>query len=219
MHRWLAPTRIAFAVLSSVALGFAGYHAATGVVGVVNYFNYFTNLSNMAAVVVLLFGGWAGLTGRRPVPGVVRGGVVLCMTITGIFYGLGLASYPEAVMIPWVGHVLQQLMPAVVLADWLADPPERRIRPVQAAGWMAFPLLYLAYTMVRGYLIDWYPYPFLDPALPNGYCRVAGASFLMTGAFVLVGAALLRAGNALADRRAARSGAAPTGRRAHARPA
>ncbi|MBV6697834.1 Pr6Pr family membrane protein [Kitasatospora aureofaciens] len=217
MHSWLAPARLAVAALTAVALGFSGYHAATDATGVPNYFSYFTNLSNMAAVVVLALGGWAGLTGRRPVPDLVRGAVVLYLAITGLAYGTLLAKYPEQLTIPWVNDVVHRAMPLVVLADWLIDPPARRIRPVAALWWLAFPLVYLAYALLRGLAVDWYPYPFLDPDLHGSYRRVAGASCLMTAAFVLVGAALLWAGNALAARRDARHGAAPRGRRAHAR--
>ncbi|WP_405362350.1 Pr6Pr family membrane protein [Kitasatospora sp. NBC_00085] len=218
MYRWLAPARIAFALLTVVALGFAGHRAATGITGLPNFFSYFGNLSAMAAAVVLLLGGGAALTGRRPVLGTVRGAVLLCTTVTGLAYGLLQVPYPVDMMVPWVHHVVHQVVPAAVLADWLVDPPERRIRPVEAAGWLVPPLLYLAYTLLRGVVVDRYPYVFLDPTIPGGYCRVAGASFLTTGGFALVGAVLLWAGNTLGDRRDARTGTAPPGRRAHARP-
>ncbi|MQS15123.1 hypothetical protein F7Q99_23365 [Streptomyces kaniharaensis] len=216
MYSWLAPARIAVAVLVAVALGFFGYHAATDATGVLNYFSYFTNLANMAGAVVLGLGGWAGLTGRRPVPDQLRGAVVLYLAITGLAYGTGLAAYPEPLVIPWVSDVIHRAMPLVVLADWLIDPPVHRIRRVAVLGWLAFPLVYLAYTLLRGHAIDWYPYPFLDPGLHGGYRRVAGACVLMTAAFALIGAAVASAGNALADRRDARNGAVPPGRRADA---
>jgi hypothetical protein len=37
---------------------------------------------------------------------------------------------------------------------------------------MAFPLVWLAYTLVRGPIVDWYPYPFLNPANVGGYVGV-----------------------------------------------
>ncbi|WP_406206742.1 Pr6Pr family membrane protein [Kitasatospora sp. NBC_01560] len=218
MYRWLAPARIAFAALIAVALGFAGHRAATGITGLPDFFSYFGNLSALAAMVVLLLGGLAGRAGRDAVPGTVRGAVLLCTTVTGLAYGLLQAPYPVDMMVPWVHHVVHQAVPAVVLADWLIDPPERRISRVEAAGWLVFPLLYLAYTLLRGLVVDWYPYRFLDPTIPGGYCRVAGASFLTTGAFALAGAVLLWAGNTLADRRDAAAGSTPPGRGAHAAP-
>lgn len=32
----------------------------------------------------------------------------------------------------------------------------------QTATWLIFPAVWLGYTMIRGPLVDWYPYPFLD---------------------------------------------------------
>ncbi|MGW2250418.1 Pr6Pr family membrane protein [Kitasatospora sp. NPDC001660] len=212
MHSWLAPARLAVAAFAAVALGFSGYRAATGATGLVNYFSYFTNLGNMAAIVVLALGGLAGLTGRRPVPDLVRGAVVLYLAITGLVYGTVLAEYPAQLTIPWVNDVLHRAMPLLVLADWLIDPPAQRLRARAALWWLGFPLVYLVYTLLRGWAVDWYPYPFLDPGVHGGYGRVAGACFLTTGAFVLVGAAIRAVGNALAARR----DTAPRGRRAHA---
>jgi hypothetical protein len=215
-YSWLAPARLAVAAFVAVALGFSGYRAATDATGVLNFFSYFTILSNLAGVAVLGYGGWAGLTGRRPVPDELRGAVVLYLAITGLFYGTLLATYPEQLVIPWVSDVTHRVMPLLVFADWLIDPPVRRIRPVAVLGWTAFPLLYLTYALLRGHAVDWYPYAFLDPSRHGGYRRVAGACFLMTVAFLLVGAAVAALGNAAAAHRDARDGTVPRGRHARA---
>lgn len=199
-HPWLAPVRLAVAVFTAIALCFSGYHAAIDPTGVVNFFSYFTNLSNLAAVAVLGYGGWAALTGRPPVPGAVRGAVVL---------------YPDLRVIPWVNDVVHRAMPLVVLVDWLIDPPARRIRAEAVAGWLVFPLVYLAYSLLRGHAVDWYAYPFLDPALHGGYRRVAGACALLAAVFLLIGAGIAALGNALAGRRRASEGVVL--RRRHAR--
>ncbi|MGW2371151.1 MULTISPECIES: Pr6Pr family membrane protein [Kitasatospora] len=218
MHSWLAPARLAVAAFLAVALCFSGYHAATDGTGVVNFFSYFTNLSNLAGMAVLAYGGWAGLTGRRPVPDAVRGAVVLYLVITGLAYGTLLAKYPALLVIPWVDDVVHRAVPLVVLADWLLDPPARRVRPAAVLGWLAFPLVYLVYALTRGHAVDWYPYPFLDPAGHGGYRRVAGACFLLVVALLLIGAAVAAVGNALAAHRDARQGTVPPrGRHARAR--
>ncbi|MEU6380804.1 Pr6Pr family membrane protein [Streptomyces sp. NPDC046909] len=195
MTRALPALRLAFGLLLGVALGFAGYHASTSATGVPNFFSYFTNLSNMAACVVLLVGT------RTRVPDPVRGAVVLYMAITGLVYGLVLTKFHDSLMIPWVNHVVHQLMPLVVVADWLADPPRRRLRYGQAAYWLVFPLAYLTYSLIRGAVLDWYPYPFLDPDHDGGgYERVAVACLLITALFVGVGALIVKVGNVLVDR-------------------
>lgn len=41
-----------------------------------------------------------------------------------------------------------------------------------------YPLAYLAFSLTRGALVGWYPYPFLDPR-PNGYLTVAVISLII----------------------------------------
>ena len=50
------------------------------------------------------------------------------------------------------------------VVDWLLDPPSGRISYRQAVLWLAYPLAWVAYTLIRGPIADWYPYPFLNPA-------------------------------------------------------
>jgi hypothetical protein len=50
---------------------------------------------------------------------------------------------------------------------------------------LAYPLVWLGYTLVRGSIVGWYPYPFLNPA-NGGYGQVAA-----TVAVVLVASAVV----------------------------
>ena len=63
-------------------------------------------------------------------------------------------------------------MPIAVIADWLIDPPRTSIPFTTSLRWLTYPLLWVAYTLVRGATSGWYPYPFLDPA-NGGYGTVA----------------------------------------------
>lgn len=38
--------------------------------------------------------------------------------------------------------------------------------------WTQIPVAYLLYLLVRGPIVDWYPYPFFDPELVSGYAGV-----------------------------------------------
>ena len=52
--------------------------------------------------------------------------------------------------------------------------------PAEAVGWsLLFPVLWMAYTLVRGAVWGWYPYPFVDAA-SHGYLRVAANGVLVT---------------------------------------
>jgi hypothetical protein len=95
---------------------------------------------------------------------------------------------------------VHRLTPLVFAADWLIDPPRRPVAFPRALAWMIFPLLYLPYTLVRGPIVGWYPYPFLDPR-GRGYLHVVVSSIVVTAAFLAVAAVLCRAGTLLYARR------------------
>jgi hypothetical protein len=63
-------------------------------------------------------------------------------------------------------------MPLVMLADWLITPPAARLRMRQGVLWLSFPLVWIVYTIIRGAIVNLYPYPFLNPA-NGGYASVA----------------------------------------------
>ena len=121
-----------------------------------NHLSYFTVLSNIFAAAVALLGVF------RPVSAQIRGAAVLYMTTTGIVYAILLRGID--VQTPayanWVLHVI---VPILVVVEWLLAPE----RTTKAWIWLTFPLAYLTYTLLRGSIVDWYPYPFLDPR-PHG---------------------------------------------------
>jgi hypothetical protein len=143
--------------------------------GLVNFFSFFTIESNLMAIVVLLVGGAADPRSRGWAW--IRGAVTLYMVVTGIVYAALLANAEVGLTAAWVNSAMHQVIPAVLLLDWLCFPPwpsrAEGCRGWPALAWLAFPLLYLAYSLSRGAAVDWYPYPFLDPRHPGGYGRVA----------------------------------------------
>ncbi|MFJ8041935.1 Pr6Pr family membrane protein [Kitasatospora sp. NPDC096147] len=204
--RVLNGLRLAFGLLTAAALGFQLYRLGTQGGSVGNFFSYFTILSNVLGAGVLLVGGYRGLRGGGRVPDLLRGAAALYLTITGLVYLVALQGLGLGLTLPWVNDVLHRAMPLVVLADWLLDPPRRRIDPHRALRWLLFPLLYLPYTLLRGLVVDWYPYPFLDPGRSGGYARVAVASAMITVAFLGIGALLVVIGNRLGERKRSRTG-------------
>jgi hypothetical protein len=58
-----------------------------------------------------------------------------------------------------VDFVVHKLLPAVIVIDWLVDCPQHRLPLGVAFGWLAYPLAWFAFTLIRGTRVDWYPYP------------------------------------------------------------
>jgi hypothetical protein len=169
----LAVGRAIFGVLGLAAMGYQLIDlAGKGTLDPVNYFSYFTIDSNLIAAAVLLVGA-AGLPATRT-PGwvLVRGAAVVYMSVTGIVFTLLLSNTDVDTAIPWVNTVVHELIPLVMVADWLLDPPATRLTLRQGLLWLSFPIVWIVYTMIRGALVDRYPYPFLDPA-NGGYATVA----------------------------------------------
>lgn len=196
----VAAYRLGLAVLTAVALGFTAYRVSlTGGLG--NFFSFFTILSNILGTLVFFAGGAALGAGRAHagVPDLLRGAAALYLVITGIVYGIALAHYDTPEVIPWVNVVVHRVTPLVFAADWLIDPPRRAPRFPRALVWLVFPLLYLLYTLVRGTVVDWYPYPFLDPRV-HGYAAVVVGCLLVAAAFLAVAWLLCRVAARLGSR-------------------
>ena len=104
----------------------------------------------------------------------MRGAAVLYVLITAIVYELLLARLDALRHItPALNNwVLHRIVPLVMLCDWLYVEPRSPIARRSAFAWLGFPVVYLGYTLVRGALENWYPYPFVDPR-PHGYLPVA----------------------------------------------
>jgi hypothetical protein len=197
----LALARVGFAVLTLVAIAYQlSLAAGTGRLDPVNFFSYFTILSNLLAAVVLLIGAARSLRTPSPTWDLVRGQAVVVMTVTFVVFALLLADTDVDVTNSWVDTVVHRLFPVVVALDWIVDPPASAIGWRRSLVWLAAPLIWLGYTMVRGALVGWYPYPFLDPS-DSGYGPVAVTvlGILAFGVVVCVAVALV--GDAMRSRR------------------
>jgi len=186
-HRAL---RLALASLITVALVsqlFIGLSRSD--LTVVRFFSYFTILSNALAVIMLTL--LAGTPGRDESTGFAgfRGAITVYMSVTGLLYAVILAPNLADVAVPepWIDWTIHVVAPVAILMDWLFHPPPRRLSPAILAIWLIFPAVYLAYSLIRGELVDWYPYPFLDPRVSDGYLGVALWSAVVLAVILVFG--------------------------------
>lgn len=182
------------AILSGVAVMAVLLHVLDEQAPVSNFVSYFTIQSNVLAAGVLLVVGAVVLRGRDPDRlASLRGAATLYMVVTGVVYVLLLRGVDVQTPEPW-NTVLHYVMPVVMLVDWLAFPPRRSPAYRRALWWLAYPVAYLLYSLVRGAAVDWYPYPFLDPV--DGYAPVLVVSSAMLIAAAGLIWALLRSASA-----------------------
>lgn len=157
-----------------------------------NFFSYFTVESNLLASVVLLLSVGLLASGQSlDRIAMLRGASTLYMLVTGIGFTVLLSGLEatQFTAIAWDNTVLHYLVPVAVAIDWLIDPPAVGISSRKAMIWLTFPLVYVAYTSIRGPLVDWYPYPFLDPG-ENGVAAVIVVSIGIAVLAALISLAL-----------------------------
>jgi hypothetical protein len=162
--------------------------------GLISFFSFFTVLSNTLVAVVLT----CELTARESAarrwflqPG-VSSGIAVSIAVVGIAYSLLLRHlwHPEG----WqflADELLHDVMPLLFLGYWWWCVPKGTLRLGHIALWVIYPLLYFAFTLLRGHLLSTYPYPFVDVGT-LGYPQVfINAGGILAG---FVGMALLVVG-------------------------
>lgn len=200
-----------------------------------NYFSFFTIISALLSVVALTAAASWSLRhpGSSREPFAIAVGMAIVtgpVLLLGVVYNALLRGLPSAVALGDSGgialldryatEVLHVVLPLYFVFDLLLAPRRRALPWWSLAVLIAYPLAWVAYTMVRGELVAnpdgsapwWYPYPFLDPHGPGGYGSVFAYVGAMTGGFLLIGAAIIGVGIYRERRAARRSGSAPASR-------
>ena len=164
-------------VVSGLRLAVAGVVLAAVVVQlarttgtVVNFFSFFTIQSNVIGAAAMITAALAWRARDTVWLSQFRGAATLYMGITGVVYNVLLRGLEDTLQtpIPWINTVLHVAFPILIVADWLLD---RTVHPLsfrQGLVFLLYPIAYLGYTLIRGPIADWYPYPFLDPR-EHGY--------------------------------------------------
>jgi len=165
----------------------------------VRFFSYFTIQSNLIVLFVAI-----GLAADPRRDGrfwrVARLDALLGIAVTGIVFATLLSGLVNPTGAgAWANAGFHYVSPAMTLAGWLLFGPRPRIDARSLALAFAWPVAWLAYTLVHGAATGWYPYPFLDVG------KVGYARSIANMAAVLVGACALAAALAVLDRRLPRA--------------
>lgn len=201
LSRAYAAVRFLFGAVTLVAVGIQlGIHISHGF-SVLNFFSYFTNLSNIFAAVVLVVESVLSWRGKDlgPAWALLRCISVVCMALVGIVFSALLRDVDLGSLLPWINTWLHYVMPVAIVADWLITPPRHAIPYKRVLIAIAFPLVYLAYSLIRGAAISWYAYPFLNPA-DGGYGPVLLTCLIIAVAFVAMTFLIMGLGNWLLGR-------------------
>jgi hypothetical protein len=132
------------------------------------YFSYFTIQSSFIAGAVLIVGGLSALSTAEDSVRytLARMSVVTYAVVTALVYNVLLRGIPYSGFhpSPWPGELMHVWIPIFILLDWLFSPGRPRLRWTGLRIVIIYPLAWLAFTLIRGALTGWYPYPFLEPS-------------------------------------------------------
>ncbi|MDG9884986.1 Pr6Pr family membrane protein [Pseudomonas sp. GD04058] len=157
--------------------------------GLVNFFGFFTVLSNILVATVLTadaFGRDASARRFWLAPSVVSG-VLASILFVAIAYSLLLRHLWQPRGWQWIADgLLHDVMPLLFALYWWRRTHKGALRIGHVLAWSGYPLVYFGYVLLRGQMIGFYPYPFIDVAA-LGYEQVLLNALVMLAAFMLLG--------------------------------
>jgi hypothetical protein len=157
------------------------------------YFSYFTIETSLMNIVVFIVGGILAFRLSRDTElfTTVRMATLTYAIITAGVYNLLLRNVPYNGFqgLSWPNEVIHVWIPILIVLDWLVSPGRPALSWKALRVVMIYPLLWLAYSLVRGAVSNGiYPYPFLDPATAGWGSVIA---YIVALSLVLLGLATL----------------------------
>ncbi len=186
-------TWFALVLQLKLSLGTTPTTGFTALKTVINFFSYFTILSNLLVAVSLtsslvLPGSALGSFFSAPI---VTSAIAVYIFIVGLVYNLVLRNIWEPTGWQLVAdNLLHVIIPLLYVLYWIFFIPKQTLHWKNILPWLIFPALYLGYSLIRGTIDNWYPYPFVD-AGKLGYAKVGVNSLFVLAAIISVGAGIV----------------------------
>jgi hypothetical protein len=158
--------------------------------GIGLYFSFFTILTNTLAALTVTLPALAprSAAGRFFARAVTATGVTAAIVMVGLVYVTLLRQVWEPQGAQLVADIaLHYASPVLFATYWWTGVDKRDLSWRDLPWYLAYPLLYLGYALVRGALVGHYPYHFIDAGLLS-YGAVAINAVGLTVVFVIVAA-------------------------------
>lgn len=149
----------------------------------IRFIGYFTVLAN----ILIAWVAWTVALGRdRDTTGwrTLRLTSLVAITVTGLVHWFLLRPLLDLTGADYLADkLLHVVVPLLAVVGWFAFGPRGRVQGRDVLASLAFPIGWLVYTLVRGAITGFYPYPFLD-ADAEGYAAVSAVSLGIAVLFV-----------------------------------
>ncbi len=163
---WFAATTasvFAGVLISAItAANHTGGHFHPAVARAANTFAFFTIQSNLLVGVATLLLA-RHLDRSSTVFAILRLSGLVAIVVTGLVFHAVLAQTLDLRSWDAVGNELvHTVVPVMAVVGWLLLGPRRLVSPRIAWCSLIFPVCWLTFTLIRGAIAHWYPYPFID---------------------------------------------------------
>lgn len=132
---------------------------------VIRFFSFFTILTNI--LVALFFTVSFFNLKKSPFKWIHTKGTVTALTafiiIVGLVYQIALRKIWSPTGLQYVvDELLHTIIPLFMLGYWafVIKKDDLRLKPI--LSWLLYPVIYIAFILIRGHFSDFYPYPFLN---------------------------------------------------------
>jgi len=132
----------------------------------IRYFSFFTISSNILATICFYY--IMGNPGPDAKPFFARAKTIAAITvymfIVGLVYNVVLRSqYPAMEGKAMIANeLLHVIMPLLIIIYWLVFAEKNILEWKNIFTWLIYPLVYCIYTLIRGAIVHFYPYPFMN---------------------------------------------------------
>ena len=156
---------------------------------ITDYFSLFAILSNLFAGTVLILSAYKYNDKINSRIDYLRGMNTTYLIIVGIVYYalIERGGGYQYLTISNSNLILHRIMPLVLIIDFAIDRPVKKFEYKKTLLWLIFPIVFVAYSLIRGTIVNWYPYDFLDPNIVGGYLGVLKYSLAITAGFLFFG--------------------------------
>lgn len=153
------------------------------------YFSFMTVWTNVLVIVVFLAASFPTapkyLQFFRSKS--VQAATAAFILMVGIAYHILLASrFQQTGLNWWTNLLLHYIDPLLYCAWWAFLAEKEALRFGTAVRWMIFPVVYFLYSLIRGEIIGWYPYFFVN-INELGYPQVLLTSGVLLSVYLVLG--------------------------------
>ena len=156
---------------------------------IVRFFSYFTALTNLLVAITSTSLALFPTTriGRFFSAASVQSAVATYISIVAIIYSLFLRGSWDPLSLHGLNDTLfHDIIPIAYVLHWILFSPKNGLRFFDPFLWLAYPAVYIAYTLVHGAAANWYPYWFADVSKLGYPIALRNTGFVLV-AFYAVG--------------------------------